>query len=243
MLHKDASGMYKTSLFSDIGNLVHGFSSRALGDGRTPLGKSAIAQALLLDETVMLQSKQIHSATVKVVSDAKVMIVPEADGLVTTVDSGVALGVRTADCTPILLVDPVAHVTAAVHAGWRGTAGEIVKHAVETMIEKGARAANIRATIGPHIGMCCYSVDESRVKIFTDKYPNDPKVISKIGDTWYLDIGWANYLQLREAGLTASHIDAPITCTSCQITEFYSYRKDTKESFGEMLGIIGWKTV
>ncbi len=243
MLHKDASGMYKTSLFSDIDNLVHGFSSRSLGDGRTQLGKSAICAALVYDEKNILQSKQIHSAVVKVVSGDSESVTPDADGLVAVGDSGVALGVRTADCTPILLVDPVTRVTSAVHAGWRGSAGEIVAHAVETMVEKGANVSDIRATIGPHIGMCCYSVDESRVKIFTDKYPNDPKVISRIGDKWYLDIGWVNYMQLRNAGVRREHIDAPIMCTSCQIEEFYSYRKDTKESFGEMLGIIGWKTV
>lgn len=243
MLHKDASGMYKTSLFSDIDNLVHGFSSRSLGDGRSQMGKTAICAALVYDEKNILQSKQIHSAVVKVVTDSSEEVVPDADGLVAHVSSGVALGVRTADCTPILLVDPVARITSAVHAGWRGSAGEIVKHAVQTMIEKGATAKDIRATIGPHIGMCCYTVDESRVKIFTDKYPNDPKVISKNGDKWYLDIGWVNYLQLRQSGVSSEHIDAPITCTSCQIHEFYSYRKDTKESFGEMLGIIGWKTV
>ena len=243
MLHKDASGMYKSSLFSDIDNLVHGFSSRSLGDGRTQVGKLAICAALVFEEKNILQSKQIHSAIVKVVSDSSEQIVPDADGLVAHVSTGVALGVRTADCTPILLVDPVAHITSAVHAGWKGSAGEIVKHAVDAMVEKGANVSDIRATIGPHIGMCCYNVDELRAKIFSDKYPNDPKVISRIGGVWHLDIGWVNYLQLREAGLSGEHIDAPITCTSCQIAEFYSYRKDTKESFGEMLGIIGWKTV
>jgi len=243
MLQKDASGMYKSSLFSDIDNLVHGFSSRSLGDGRTEVGKNAICDALFVGKKNILQSKQIHGVTVKVVSDTSELVTPDADGLVAHADYDVALGVRTADCTPILLVDPVAHITSAVHAGWKGSAGEIVKHAVDTMVEKGASATNIRATIGPHIGMCCYNVDAIRAKIFSDKYPNDPKVISRFGDMWHLDIGWVNYLQLRESGISAKNIDAPITCTSCQIQEFYSYRKDTKESFGEMLGIIGWKTV
>ena len=235
--------MYKTSLFSDIDGLIHGFSSRALGDGRTKSGKRAICNALFFDEKVMLQSKQIHSANIKMVSDTSTPVVPDADGLVTDARSGVVLSVRTADCAPILLVDPVSHIASAVHAGWRGTAGEIVKHAVETMVQKGAKLADIRATIGPRIGMCCYSVDETRANFFMEKYSKDPKVISRIGDAWHLDIGWVNYLQLREAGLNAKNIDAPITCTSCQITDFYSFRKDTKSSFGEMLGVIGWATV
>lgn len=243
MLHKDASGIYKTSLFADIDGLIHGFSTRALGDGRIEAGTSAICHALLLDRRTLLQSKQIHSANVKIVSDVSALPVPDADGLVTHQRSGVTLGVRTADCVPILLVDPLACISSAVHAGWRGTAGEIVIHAVVAMVEKGAQINHIRAIIGPHIGMCCYSVNQERAQLFRKKYPNDPKVISRIGTGWFLDIGWINYLQLQKAGVSRDQIDAPITCTSCQIHDFYSYRKDTKSSFGEMLGVIGWKNV
>jgi YfiH family protein len=240
MLTKNAYGMYQTPLFANIPNLVHGFSSRQLGDGRTQKVKAAICSALSCDVETLTQSKQIHSARVQLVDAPSRTPVSDADGLVTA-SFGMMLGVRTADCVPILLVDPKTKITSAVHAGWKGTRGEIVKHAIEEMIAKGAKPANILAIIGPHIGMCCYNVSADRAEYFLKKYPNDAKVISQHNGVWYLDIGWINFRQLIEAGVLPEHIDAHPMCTSCQIDEFFSYRKDTKESFGEMLGVIGWK--
>jgi YfiH family protein len=134
-------------------------------------------------------------------------------------------------------------MTAAVHAGWKGTKGEIAKHAVQAMVKRGAKVENILASIGPHIGMCCYSVDSDRVQYFSHMYPGDVNVLVEKNGTWHLDIGHVNYLQFIEAGILGDHIDESDLCTSCMIDEFFSYRKDTKETFGEMLGIIGWKSL
>ena len=80
---------------------------------------------------------------------------PETDALITAVP-GICLVVWAADCVPILLYDTECHVVAAVHAGWRGTVGQIVRKVVERMVgEFGCRPRDIRAGIGPAIGPCC----------------------------------------------------------------------------------------
>ncbi len=240
MFTKNAQGMYQSAKLSKIPGLTHGFSSRAMGDGRLDSTKVLICDALSCDVASLAQSRQVHSDRVQTIGTETRAIVPDVDGLITTKTSHKTLSVRVADCAPILLVDPTTHITAAVHAGWKGTAGAIVKHAVEEMVAQGAHPNDIVATIGPHIGMCCYVVPKERAEYFSAMYPNDAKAVALVGNDWYIDIGWINVRQLIDAGIPEAHIDAPALCTSCTIEEFFSYRKDTKESFGEMLGVIGW---
>ena len=115
------------------------------------------------EETVF--TKQVHSALVERVgrADCGRGLQREAehgvDGLVTD-EPGVALTIFSADCTPVLLFDPVARAIGAAHAGWRGTAAGIAARAVEAMQrEFGCRPENIRAAIGPCIGPCCFETD------------------------------------------------------------------------------------
>ncbi|MBM4314175.1 MAG: laccase domain-containing protein, partial [Deltaproteobacteria bacterium] len=85
--------------------------------------------------------------------------IPECDGLITD-RPGVALGVRTADCVPLLFVDPIRRVIGVAHAGWRGTALGIGSRMVDLFEQRFAsRAEEIRIAIGPAIGVCCYQVD------------------------------------------------------------------------------------
>ena len=159
------------------------------------------------------------------------------DGLVSR---GAPVAVVTADCVPVLLVEPVAKVCAAVHAGWRGTLGGIIGNAVEAMTRTDAHTERIYAAIGPHIGGCCYDVPQGRVDAFVKRFGTDAKMAFQSDGKWHLDIGWLNHRQLIESGLLPGHIDAPPTCTSCQNDEFFSYRKDTKETYGEMMAVIGF---
>lgn len=187
--------------------------------------------------------KQMHSSTVRVIgtghpsskysADAVVCIIHRADAPV--------ISVHTADCVPILLVDPKKRITAAVHAGWRGTLREITGVTVRSMINVGSDVSDILASIGPHIGMCCYHVPMGRAHAFYAKYYHDPKIAYCRQGVWFLDIGYANYRQLIESGVLPSHIDAPATCTSCQIDAFYSYRKDSVGTYGEMMAVVGLK--
>ena len=137
------------------------------------------------------------------------------------------MGVKTADCFPILLADERAHAVAAVHAGWRGTAQRIVMRAVEAMRDSfGTVPADLHAAIGPGIGSCCYEVG--------------PEVAAELGarDRKHVDQAFINRGQLIAAGMAPDRIYLAGLCTKCGAEEFHSFRRDGA-SAGRMLSVIG----
>lgn len=241
MLTQDTHGMFRASLLSAVPGLIHGFSSRRVGDGRKDSVKQVMYGSLGVTGT-MIMGTQVHGNLVATISDTSKALIADVDGLISVSEMArVFPAVRTADCVPLLFVDPKRRIVAAAHAGWKGTQGNIAAQILAGMRNAGSDIADVLVSIGPHIGMCCYTVPKERAGIFTALYPQDEKVASEYQDAWHLDIGWVNYRQLKDAGVTTEHIDAPPVCTSCQIDAFYSYRKDTKETFGEMVSLIGWK--
>lgn len=226
MLQK-RDGVFQSSLIASLGGVIHGFSPRDAGDMRQgTINRERFVRGLGLKEMPVF-AEQSHGNAVP------------GDGLVSSTRP---VAVVTADCAPVLFVDPESKVCAAVHAGWKGTLGGIAKNAVLEMVEKGARVEKIFAAIGPHIGGCCYSVQKERVDAFIGRFGEDERLAFTMDGAWHLDIGWVNYRQLVAAGLPPDHIDAPPTCTSCQNSEFFSYRKDSKETYGEMMAVIGFRT-
>lgn len=224
--------MIQSKLLQTVPSLHHGFSTRAMGDMKKDLAaRKRFLEIVGIYGDVAIP-EQIHGTVVSTAYGSK-----GSDGLV---GQG-PMGIFSADCVPIFFVDPKVRVVSAVHAGWRGTLGKIAKNAIQKMQEAGATAPNILTWIGPHIGMCCYSIDEVRAKRFIAAFGQDPKMASVIENSWHLDLGYANYRQLIESGIQSKNIDFALTCTSCQHDDFFSYRKDTKETFGEMMGVIGWK--
>lgn len=181
-----------------------------------------------LDQAGMVSLEQIHSNRV-LVAGAGPGCRGEADALVTSA-GGATLSIRTADCYPILLADPVTRTIAAVHAGWRGTAGRIVERAIETMrTERGARPADVWAAIGPGIGVCCYRVGAEVAARF-----GVPE--AEAGDQ-FLDLGRENRKQLETAGVPAEQIEGVSGCTACEPERFYSWRRD-RERAGRMISFI-----
>ncbi len=238
MLKKINGIGFQSTLLSDLDGVIHGFSNRSAGDmEHSDEHRDLFARKLGFKISPVL-AEQVHDNRIQTVDSQSMGIVSGVDGLVSR-DAPVA--VVAADCVPVLLVDPVGQVCAAVHAGWKGTLGGVVGNAVGEMVRMGADARRIFAAIGPHIGMCCYDVPEERARAFVDRFGRDEKMVVKTDGRWHLDIGWANYRQLRDAGVPADYIDAPPTCTSCQSNEFFSYRKDSKETYGEMMAVIGMK--
>lgn len=148
---------------------------------------------------------------------------PECDALITN-EPGVALTVFTADCTPILLHDPVTGAVGAVHAGWRGTAASIAGKAVEAMgREFGAQPQNIRAAIGPNIGFCCFQTDGDVPNAMLDAFGDDVRpFIRQDGEKYYVNLKEINALVLRCTGVF--HIDISETCTVCESHRYWSHR-------------------
>ena len=148
---------------------------------------------------------------------------PECDALITNAP-GVALYVSTADCTPILLHDPVTGAVGAAHAGWRGTASAIGAKTVEAMCaEFGCKAENIRAAIGPNIGICCFETDADVPEALIAALGEEARShIRSKGDKYYVNLKEINACFLRRAGVT--NIDISRDCTMCQPDRFWSHR-------------------
>ena len=161
---------------------------------------------------------------------------PERDGLYTD-EPGVALVCFSADCTPILLHDPVRHAVAAVHAGWRGTAKGIVARCVEAMTRDfGTDPADVQAAIGPCVGPCCFETDSNVPEAMLASLGDDAKrYISRAGEKYFPDLKQLNALWLRRAGVRT--IDLSCDCTRCQPERFWSHRF-TGQARGSLAAII-----
>ena len=201
-----------------------------------------LGNALGFDPENLVLSHQTHTDTVLRVGKAQAGAglfapeLPECDGLITN-EPGVALAIFTADCTPILLHDPVTGAVGAVHAGWRGTAASIAGKAVAAMVrEFGCKPDHIRAAIGPNIGVCCFETDrdvpDAMVSAFGEE--TEPFIFPK-GDKYYVNLKEINALVLRRAGVR--HIDISTDCTVCQCHRFWSHRV-TKGDRGSQGAII-----
>ena len=207
--------------------IKHAFTTRKDGDMKDSVAnRERIVHQLFGDARELKTAPQTHSNEVGL------------DAIISK-DKNVALGVFVADCVPILLSDDRA--IGAIHAGWKGTLGGITINTINEMKKAGTEPNEMMVWIGPHIGMCHYDVPESRAQKFLNTFDNDPKVASFFENKWHVDIGWANYRQLVDSGVKPEHINAPPTCTACQIDTYFSFRKDSKESFGEIMGVIGFK--
>ncbi len=149
----------------------------------------------------------------------------EADALITQTE-GLAVGVRTADCVPILVVDPQRRRVAAVHAGWRGTHARILRHAVEPLLQRGARPADLLVAIGPSIRRCCYEVSPDLAERFVAAFAPDVVEPAANGLGPKLDLVRALEHTLVELGVPRSQVDVLPQCTACDPALFYSHRRD-----------------
>lgn len=148
----------------------------------------------------------------------------EADGLWTDA-RGTAVGVRTADCLPVLLEDPVGRRVAAVHAGWRGVIADIAARAVEALKAAGSRPEDLRAVVGPCIQRCCFEVDGELPERFRAAFGEDVVVEVPGKERRHLDLPRAVLRALGRAGLDEAHVAALPQCTMCD-ARFFSHRRD-----------------
>ncbi len=177
----------------------------------------------------LVLTHQTHSVIVHNVTKADANGVdhhayPESDALITN-DPGTALVVFAADCTPILLHDPVTGAVGAAHAGWRGTAGKIAAITAQAMIrEFGCDPKNICAAIGPNIAQCCFETDADVPDAMKKAYGAAAEAfIRKAGNKFYVNLKALNALALHEVGV--ENIQISELCTACEPDRFWSYRR------------------
>lgn len=176
--------------------------------------------------------RQIHSDLVWNAHGLKDREHP-GDALISN-EPGRSIGVRTADCVPILLLDVRRRAVAAVHAGWRGTASQIVTRAVEKMAaDFGTLPGNLHAALGPSIRECCYEVSWDVASRFTALFPEDTRPPGKR----QLSLTEANRRHLQAAGVPPEGIFDCGLCTSCLSRHFFSFRREPQDP-GRMLASI-----
>lgn len=177
---------------------------------------------------------QVHGDAV-LVGDAAAdprLPIGEADAIIVT-RPGVLAAVRVADCVPILLAAPGG--AAAVHAGWRGTALGIVERAVAALCAAtGAAPGQVRAAIGPCIGVCCYSVGAEVADAVLER-SGDDAVVRREAGALRVDLAAANRAMLRRAGV--AQVDVIDACTRCR-DDLFSHRGDGPDT-GRQVGIVG----
>ncbi len=214
------------------------------GDDPERVAENYAILAELLDVSCedFVVTRQTHSDIVRAVvfSDRGNALVegasPECDALITNTP-GLALVVFTADCTPILLHDPVTGAVGAAHAGWRGTAADIAGKTVRAMTEHyGCDPKNIRAAIGPNIGPCCFQTDADVPQAMLEAFGQDAeKSIRREGHKYYVNLKEINARALRRAGVVS--IEISTACTACAPDRFWSHRK-VGSARGSQGGII-----
>jgi YfiH family protein len=265
--------------------LVHGFSTRP-GGSSTVHGSKSLNMGFTKDDLrervernrklflsavgattgskpwPLITLRQVHSDLIHVVRSAK----PGAltgDGLVTNV-AGLALGILTADCFPVLLVDAKNKAIGAFHCGWRPTVKRMVEKGLGIMrYEFGTRPEDVYAAIGPGIQGCCYEVGEELREQFESQFVYGSELFHTLqesdpvrekypllfmnmrapghGDSCiklYLDLREANRRQLLNLGVPEKNISALKHCTACNTRSFFSHRAE-KGRTGRMLAVVG----
>lgn len=181
------------------------------------------------EEQVTFQ-KQIHSTNIKY--SERGQFIKDCDAIYTN-KNDVFLAVSTADCIPVFLYEPGRRVVAAIHSGWRGTAGKIVTKTIEEMVKRfDINVSEVIAYIGPGISVRNYEVGREVAKYFGE----DVRMENQ--GRYYVDLKRDNYGQLRNAGIPQRNIEVNEMCTFKERELLHSYRRDGEKS-GRMMGIIG----
>jgi len=218
--------------WDDVEGLRHGFLDAA-DCGRGSAWEPVVAGVGV--ELPVVTPRQVHGTTVGV-ADVEAARV-EADGMIAAVP-GVVVGVVTADCVPVLLLDRAHRAAAALHAGWRGAAHGVLRSGVEQLQRHaGSEPATLEAVIGPAIGGCCYEVGREVRDAFEAASPGvTTSTWEPRGERLHLDLPGAVALLLRALGLRRVSQLGP--CTRCG-PGYYSHRRDGAGT-GRQLSFIGW---
>lgn len=202
------------------------------------INRARVAEAMGVAPGHLLTLHQVHSADVVTV-DAPFAERPRADAMVTATP-GLLLGVLTADCAPVLLVDPQAGVIGAAHAGWRGARAGIVEATLAAMERLGARVGRTEAAIGPTISQAAYEVGPEFVQDFLDDDPGHSAFFAGgAGDRAQFDLPGFLLSRLRGAGVAAARWTRH--CTYADEARFFSFRRATHRAeadYGRLISAI-----
>jgi len=243
---------------------LHAFSTRLGGVSSLPSADLSLAyfkgdsnenteenrrrflKAIGAENVPIVSAKQTHSTERCTIESKQEAYAPqpECDALITRL-KGVLLGIQTADCLPILIGDTRSGVVAAIHAGWRGTAGRITERTIsDLMLVHGVNPRDCLAALGPAACVDCYEVGDDVIERYKKEfgYWRNLLVNFKENGKAHLDVREANIQQLRFCGFSEDRIHVAEYCTMHQNELFFSYRKEGKgqpSGVGRSLSVIG----
>lgn len=203
--------------------------------------RRALAQLTEKSDAKLVTLYQIHSARAVALTEPwDIGEAPQADAMVTDVP-GIALGILTADCAPVLLADAQARVIGAAHAGWKGALGGVTDSVIDAMESLGAKRGDISAAIGPSISQANYEVGAEFIAKFRDTDAANTRFFlpSEKAEHFRFDLSGYVAARLRSTGIESVHtVDA---CTYAREADFFSYRRAThrgEKDYGRQLSAI-----
>ena len=224
--------------------------SSAYGDKRTCVTRNLriFSDHLGIESSQIITLNQEHGDTIVIVDQIPGTTL--AGDAIIAVNSGLYPSIKTADCLPILIIDPVKKISAAIHAGWRGTVLRITRKVVLTLVNDfKCNYESIIVALGPAIGLCCYEVDQTVLKPlfseipwaekFTAQADTDPQQFLK---KRRLDLVAINHQELINLGIFPENIHVVKMCTSCNRDKLFSYRRDGVIS-GRNIAVTGFRPV
>ncbi len=208
----------------------------------------SLCKSLKVERSNIIECDQVHGDEILVL-DHVPQTSSKADAIIAA-NSGLYPSVKTADCVPILIIDPVTKISAAIHAGWKGTVLRITKKVVVALEDLfGIKSKNLIASIGPAIGLCCYEVDEIVLDPLVSSIPwaseftlpskKNAKTDSK---KKYLDLPGVNYRELTILGIRPENIYRLKMCSFCNKERLHSYRRDGSNA-GRNIAITGFRAI
>jgi purine-nucleoside/S-methyl-5'-thioadenosine phosphorylase / adenosine deaminase len=248
----------KVPQWENYAGLLHGFMGRRGGKSVGPYAGLNVSYRVGDDPKVVSQNvcdtklavgihdgrivtmKQVHGDNIVEVKDKNLKEAGEADGMMTG-EKDIYLGVLTADCVPLLFVAPKQKLAAAVHAGWRGTMEGIAEKTVRLFkTQYDVEPNDLEVALGPSIGVCCYEVKDDVTGPLMKKWGKltTPSIFIREGKS-FVNLRRLNRDILRACGVLGNKLFQVGPCTSCAADEFFSYRRERRET-GRQISFIGW---
>ena len=210
IITSDSLGPLRHGFFTRRGGASSGvFAGLNCGAGSSDqseivaINRSRVAEAMQVPDDQLVSVHQVHSAKVETVDGPLNSAKPQADAMVSATP-GVALGILTADCQPVLFADPDAGVIGAAHAGWRGALDGVLEATIDAMIDLGADRETITAVIGPSISQRAYEVGPEFLETFLAEDPQFARFfVNGENDKFHFDLPGFGLHKLRSAGVNA----------------------------------------
>ncbi len=241
----------------NLSNAKHGFFTRLGGtsegiyeglncglgsnDDKTnvAMNREMVSETFDLDTSKLLSVYQVHSPDVVTVTSPFKSEPPKCDAMVTA-SKGLALGILTADCAPVLFEDTEAGIVGAAHSGWRGAIGGVLESTIAAMVDLGASREQIAASVGPCISQAAYEVGPEFVDEFVDHDPSFSQYFANgTADRALFDLPRFVLDRLRASGL--ENVAWTGHCTYSDPEKFFSYRRtchNSEPDYGRLISVI-----